>query len=44
MYVILFPVVGIFDWLFLAFAVFADLSAYGAGAYRRKDAPFYSGP
>jgi hypothetical protein len=44
MYVIVFPVYGVFDWLFLAFAVFADISAYAAGAYRRKDAPFYSGP
>ena len=44
MYVLVFPVVCVFDWIFLVFAVVADLSAYAAGAARRRDAPFYQGP
>ncbi len=44
MYVLIFPVYGVFDWLFLAFAVLADISAYAAGAARRRDAAFYRGP
>lgn len=44
MYALVFPVYGVFDWIFLAFAVVADISAYGAGAARRRDAPFYRGP
>ena len=43
MYTMIFPVVG-FDWVWLGLGLLADLSAYGAGAARRKDASFYRGP
>ena len=43
MYVIVYPVHG-FDWLWLGLAVLADISAYAAGAARRRDASFYRGP
>lgn len=43
MYTLIFPVYGL-DWLWLGLAVFADISAYVAGAARRKDASFYRGP
>jgi hypothetical protein len=33
-----------FDWVWLGFAFLADVSAYAAGAARRKDASFYRGP
>jgi hypothetical protein len=33
MYVILFPVAGFWDWLFLVLAIFADLASYGGGGY-----------
>ena len=44
MYVIVFPVVGFWDWLFLGLAVVADISAYVTSAARRRDASFYRGP
>jgi len=40
---LIFPIYGL-DWLWLGLAVFADISAYVAGAARRKDASFYRGP
>jgi hypothetical protein len=43
MYTIVYPVYG-FDWLWLGLAVLADISAYVAGAARRRDASFYRGP
>ncbi|MFC1921786.1 hypothetical protein ACFLY4_00725 [Chloroflexota bacterium] len=43
MYVIVYPIVG-FDWLWLGLAVLADISSYAAGATRRKDASWYTGP
>lgn len=42
-YVIIFPLYGL-DWLWLGLAVLADISAYAAGAARRRDASFYRGP
>mgnify|MGYP001825570279 CR=1 FL=1 len=33
-----------FDWLWLGLAFLADISAYAAGAARRRDASFYRGP
>lgn len=36
-------IVGL-DWLFLGLAFLADISAYGAGAARRRDASWYTGP
>ena len=43
MYTMIFPVAG-FDWVWLGFSFLADISAYAAGAARRKDASFYPGP
>ena len=43
MYVIVFPVVS-FDWLWLGLALLADISSYAAGAARRRDASWYTGP
>ena len=43
MYVLVYPIIG-FDWLWLGLAVVADISAYVAGAARRRDASFYRGP
>jgi hypothetical protein len=43
MYTLVYPIVGL-DWLWLGMAVVADISAYAAGAARRKDASFYKGP
>jgi hypothetical protein len=43
MYTLVYPIMG-WDWLWLGLAVLADISAYGAGAARRKDAKFYKGP
>ena len=37
MYTLIFPVYG-FDWVWLGFAVLADISAYAAGSARRRDA------
>jgi len=36
MYVIIFPVAGIWDWLFIL-AVFADVASYGGGGYGNRD-------
>ena len=36
-------IVGL-DWLWLGLALMADIGAYVAGAARRKDASFYTGP
>ena len=33
-----------FDWVWMGLAVLVDISAYGAGTARRKDASFYRGP
>ena len=46
MYVIVYGFNGIvgFDWVWLGLAFLADISAYGAGAARRLDASFYTGP
>jgi len=43
MYVIIFPVAS-FDWIWLGFALVADIAGYVGGAARRKDASFYTGP
>ena len=43
MYVIVFPAVS-FDWLWLGLALLADISSYAAGAARRRDASWYTGP
>jgi hypothetical protein len=43
MYTLIFPIVG-FDWVWLGLAFLADISAYAAGAARRRDASFYRGP
>ena len=37
------PIKG-FDWLWLGIAVLADISAYAAGAARRRDVSYYRGP
>jgi hypothetical protein len=42
-YVMLFPVIS-FDWIWLGFAFLADLAGYGAGAARRRDVSWYTGP
>ena len=42
-FAIIYPLYG-FDWLWLGLAVLADISAYVAGAARRRDASFYRGP
>jgi hypothetical protein len=46
MYVIVYGGNGIvgFDWLWLGLGLLADISSYTAGAARRKDASFYTGP
>jgi hypothetical protein len=36
MYVIIFPVAGFWDWLFLVLAIFADLASYGGGGYSSR--------
>lgn len=33
-----------FDWILIGLAVLADLASYGAGAARRRDASWYTGP
>ena len=33
-----------FDWIWLGLAFLADIGGYAAGAARRKDASFYTGP
>ena len=42
-YALLFPVVS-FDWIWLGFALLADLGAFVAGATRRRDVRWYTGP
>jgi len=42
-YTMLFPVFG-FDWVWLGFAILADLGGYVAGAVRRRDVSWYTGP
>ena len=37
MYVIIFPVVGVWDWLFLILAIFFDVASYGGGGYGNRD-------
>lgn len=37
MYVIIFPVAGFWDWLFLILAIFADLGSYGGGGFGNRD-------
>ena len=43
MYVLIFPIVS-FDWLWLGLALLADIAGYAAGAPRRRDASWYTGP
>lgn len=43
MYVIVFPLSG-FDWIWLGLGVFADITAYSASVYKRKQVPGYTGP
>jgi hypothetical protein len=43
MFTLVYPIIGL-DWLWLGLAVLADISAYAAGAARRRDASFYRGP
>lgn len=46
MYTLVYGLGGIvgFDWFWLGLALLADISAYAAGAARRKDTSFYTGP
>jgi hypothetical protein len=37
MFVIIFPVAGFWDWLFLIFAIFADVASYGGGGYGNRE-------
>ena len=37
MYVIIFPVVGFWDWLFLILAIFADIATHGGGFFGNRD-------
>jgi hypothetical protein len=37
MYVIIFPVAGFWDWLFLILAIFADVASYGGGGFGNRD-------
>jgi hypothetical protein len=37
MYVILFPVAGLWDWLFLILAIFADITLHGGGLFVNRD-------
>jgi len=43
MYVIVFPVAGVFDWIFLGLALAADIAGYAGGAQNRHRVPGYSG-
>lgn len=43
MYVLVFPIVS-FDWVWLGLALLADIAGYAAGAARRRDAAWYTGP
>ena len=42
-YTLVFPVFG-FDWFWLGLAFMADLAGYTAGAARRRDVRWYTGP
>jgi hypothetical protein len=44
MYVIVFPVVGFWDWLFIGLALAADIAGYVGGGYNRNKVPGYTGP
>ena len=37
MYVIIFPLAGFWDWLFLILAIIADLASYGGGGYSNRE-------
>ena len=37
MYVILFPIAGFWDWLFLILAIFVDISTHGGGFFGNRD-------
>jgi hypothetical protein len=37
MYVIIFPVAGFWDWLFLILAIIADVGSYGGGGFGNRD-------
>jgi len=37
MYVIIFPVAGFWDWLFLILAILADVGSYGGGGFGNRD-------
>jgi hypothetical protein len=37
MYVIIFPVAGFWDWLFLILAIFADVASHGGGFFGNRD-------
>jgi hypothetical protein len=41
MYVIVFPVFGVFDWLLLGIAIVADLAGWFGGARHRDRVPGY---
>lgn len=42
-YTMLFPIVSL-DWIWLAIAFLADIAGYAAGAARRRDVGWYTGP
>jgi hypothetical protein len=44
MYVIVFPVLGFWDWLFIGLAFAADIAGYVGGGYNRNKVPGYTGP
>ena len=37
MYVIIFPVAGFWDWLFLILAIFTDIATHGGGFFGNRD-------
>ena len=37
MFVIIAPVAGFWDWLFLILAIFADVASYGGGGFGNRD-------
>lgn len=37
MYVIIFPVAGFWDWLFLILAIFTDIASHGGGFFGNRD-------
>ncbi len=42
MFVIVFPVVGFFDWMFLGLALATDIAGYAGGVRNRRQIPGYS--